>query len=68
MPDYYLTNQPASAGVHEVHQDGCTYLPGPDDRTFLGKHGECHDAVEAARQIQRNVDGCFYCATKCHTR
>ena len=70
MPNYCVRTvaQPGS-GDHEVHdlasQYGC--LPHPSNQRNLGWHADCASAVRAARSIYSDVNGCFYCANRCHT-
>jgi len=65
---YYVNKNPQPTGEHEVHAEGCDYLPRSENRIYLGNFVDCADAVRAAREIYRNVDGCYYCIRDCHTR
>ena len=67
---HYFVNQNAQiSGEHEVHKEGCPYLPAPSNRVNLGLHEHCSTAVAEARRCHyRNVDGCFWCCNDCHTR
>lgn len=47
MPNYYVNNRAQSNGDHEVHKGDCTFLP--SDKTYLGNHPNCRDAVRKAR-------------------
>lgn len=66
MSSYYVNNRPQLTGEHEVHKDGCAYLP--TERTYLGEFFNCKEAVVAARSYYSKVDGCFWCSKDCHTR
>lgn len=68
MPRYYVNQRAQSTGEHEVHKEGCTYLPEPQNRKDLGFHPDCHSAVREAKKTYDNVDGCFFCCNPCHTR
>jgi hypothetical protein len=66
MENYYVNNDAQSTGEHEVHKDGCSYMP--RNKTYLGLYTNCAAAVQKARTVFSNVDGCYYCCNACHTR
>lgn len=68
MARYYVNKNAQANGDHEVHRQGCSYMPGESSRIYLGEFDSCHPAVRAARQHYRQVDGCFYCSKECHTQ
>lgn len=37
---YYVHTQPAADGDHEVHRDGCSWMPMPENRKYLGDFAE----------------------------
>ena len=57
-------------GEHEVHNldASCPHLPKPENQRDLGSHPSCSEAVMAASELYKNVDGCAYCAPKCNIR
>ncbi len=55
-------------GKHEVHKTSCNFLPDVENRTSLGIFENCNEAIGKAKEFYDNVDGCFYCCKKCHTR
>ena len=65
--NYYVNSQAQRNGDHEVHKDGCTYLPSVLNRTYLGVFDSCVDAVKEARTHYSQVNGCYYCSRACHT-
>ena len=65
---YYLNRNPQSDGYHEVQQEGCSFLPNPANRIFLGNFASCEEAMVEARKYFSKVDGCFYCSRPCHHR
>lgn len=71
MPNFILNSNAQSNGDHEVHNTttGCSYMPAASSQIDLGWHSDCHGAVtEAKRRYPHNkVNGCYYCATDCHT-
>lgn len=67
MANYYVNSNAQANGDHEVHRDGCDYMPAPENRISLGPHPNCHSAVAAAKKIYRQSNGCYYCSKECHT-
>lgn len=68
MAKYYVNRNAQPTGEHEVHKQGCSYMPAPQNCAYLGDFTNCHDAVAEARKRYSNVDGCYYCCNDCHTR
>jgi hypothetical protein len=66
MSKYYVNDNAQPTGEHEVHTQNCMYLP--ENRTYIGEYSNCHDALNKARTIYTNVDGCSYCSPACHTK
>jgi hypothetical protein len=64
--NYYVNNNAQPNGDHEVHSDGCTYMP--TNKTYLGSFNNCQDAVKAAKSYHTQVNGCAYCSSACHTQ
>lgn len=56
---------------HEVHNldasPPCGHLPNQANRLSLGEHQNCSTAVQKAQRTYSSANGCFYCATACHT-
>jgi hypothetical protein len=68
MRVYYVNKYPQPNGDHEVHKDGCTFMPRHEHRLFLGSHDNCHDAVKESKKKHFNQsNGCFSCSYECHT-
>jgi hypothetical protein len=65
MANYWVNNNAQANGDHEVHKDGCTWMP--SSKTYLGDFGSCQQAVVKARQVYRQSNGCAFCAPGCHT-
>jgi len=66
--DYYYVNKNAqSNGDHEVHKEGCDYLPETNNRISLGSFSNCREAVEKAEEHFTQVNGYYYCSIECHT-
>lgn len=68
MDYYYVNKNEQPTGEHEVHKDGCRFMPAPENRIYLGYFSDCSDAVKKAKEYYREVDGCYYCCPRCHTR
>ena len=68
MANYYVNRNVQLNGDHEVHTHLCTYLPAEANRIYLGTFNTCHDAVREARKHYAQVNGCYWCATACHTQ
>ena len=66
MAKYYVNQNAQSNGDHEVHKDGCSYMP--VYKKYLGDFSNCKDAVKEAKKTYNKADGCYYCANECHTR
>lgn len=69
MPTYCVNKVAQSKGDHEVHDVSTDKwcLPIPSNRQDLGRHETCSSAVQAAKVYFRQVNGCRWCATACHT-
>ena len=67
MKNYYVNKNAQSNGDHEVHAEGCSYLPNSENRIFLGYFSTCSEAVREARNHYSQVNGCYFCSRACHT-
>lgn len=67
MTNYYMNQNPQASGDHEVHREGCSWMPAPQNRRYLGSYMSCHDAVQDAKAIDPDADGCAHCSPECHT-
>jgi hypothetical protein len=66
---YYYVNKNAQAnGDHEVHRDGCQWMPADANRIYLGNFSNCTEAVTAAKRHYTQVNGCATCSPSCHTQ
>ena len=68
MANYYVNMNPQPSGDHEVHKEGCSFMPAEENRKYLGSFDNCHDAVQEAKKYYPTTDGCYYCSPECHTR
>ena len=67
MASYYVNKSAQPNGDHEVHKAGCSFLPGADQRIYLGDFARCQPALKKAGEHYRDVNGCYYCSKECHT-
>lgn len=67
MSNYYVNRNEQPNGDHEVHTDGCSWMPAAHNRINLGDFSSCHSAVNQAKNHYVQVNGCYYCANECHT-
>ena len=68
MAKYYVNKNPQGNGDHEVHKEGCNWMPLIDYRIYLGEFNNCRDAVTSAKVYYSLADGCHYCCPECDLR
>lgn len=68
MARYYVNKNAQSNGDHEVHKSGCSFMPAPENRIYLGDFESCFPAVRKAKDHYDQVNGCYYCSKACHTQ
>jgi hypothetical protein len=67
MAKYYVNDNKQNNGDHEVHNENCMYLSLIKSKTDLGNHYFCNSAVEKAKTIYSQSNGCYHCSNYCHT-
>lgn len=67
MAKYYVNSNAQSNGDHEVHKEGCSYMPSTENRLYLGDFITCQGAVLEAKKRYPKSNGCYYCSNACHT-
>jgi hypothetical protein len=67
MDHYYVNNRAQENRDHEVHKEGCIYLPVITDKLYLGMHINCQEAVKEALKFYKRSNGCKTCCPECHT-
>lgn len=73
MPQYIVNKNSQPNGDNEVHKYPRSLCnkhdyPSPSNQVSLGTHLSCHGAVRRAKELgYRRANGCYYCATECHT-
>jgi hypothetical protein len=68
MPSYYKNRNAQWNGDHEVHKDGCSWMPSRENQQYLGEFQSCYGAVAKARETDPSADGCIHCSPACHSR
>jgi len=70
MPKYYVNKNAQPTGEHEVHKEGCSYMPSTQNAEYLGVFLDCYGAVAEAKRVHPNwdIDGCAHCSPDCHTK
>lgn len=63
MSKYYVNKN----NDHEVHKDGCSYMPLSENRIYLWEFDSCKDAVKEAKKTYSSANWCYYCSNDCHT-
>ena len=67
MAHFYVNTNAQANGDHEVHEQGCSFMPHASNRIYLGDFTNCHAAVREAQKTYRTANGCYYCARPCNT-
>ena len=67
MAAYYVNKQAQANGDHEVHLDGCSYMPEESNKEYLGEFDDCAGAVREAKKRHPKSNGCYWCSRGCHT-
>ncbi len=67
MSRYYVNRNAQGNGDHEVHKDGCSHMPKPENRIYLGRFDNCRGAVREAKKRYQKSNGCYFCCRECHT-
>lgn len=68
MARYYVNKHAQANGDHEVHKDGCSFMPAQENRLYLGEFSTCGPAVTAAKVQYASADGCAFCIPECNKR
>ena len=63
--NYYVTKEMDTHGKHEVHREGCPYLPAPEACEHLGRLLSSFSAVAVARKLYDKINGCLHCTPEC---
>lgn len=66
MKHYYVNSVPQPNGDHEVHCEGCLWMPSINNRIYLGCFASSKEALAAAKWRYSGADGCMYCCPEIH--
>lgn len=68
MNHYYFNNNTDNKGNHEVHTSDCSYIPAPNNRTYIGYCTDCKDAIIKVKNEYplKSFDGCYWCCRSCN--
>lgn len=68
MANYYVnTNRQSGSGYnHEVHKEGCPWMPSVLNRRYLGWFSTDAEALKAAKSYYDDADGCVHCCPSIH--
>jgi hypothetical protein len=66
MARYYVNKNAQPSGDHEVHKEGCSFMPAAENRLYLGDFSSCHPAVREAEKYYTSADGCYFCCKDCN--
>lgn len=58
---YYLGIKPRTNSFHQVHKEGCPFLPEKEKRIYLGVYAKGQDALGEARSYLNKSEGCRFC-------
>jgi len=62
-----MNKNPQKNNDHEIHKSSCNHLPKEENQYELGLFADCHKALEKAKIIDKNADGCLFCSPNCHS-
>ena len=65
---FFATKITSDEKVSTIHMSICDYLPSPSNAIELGEFYSCGDALEAAKKIDKNSNGCFHCCLLSYTK
>jgi hypothetical protein len=68
MARYYVNKNAQANGDHEVHTTGCSFMPKPENRIYLGDCDSCHPAVLEAKKHSAQSNGCAFCSSAYYTQ
>ncbi len=63
---YYVAIRPQTNDQHNVHKEGCPFLPEAARRIFLGIFQSPKDAVEEGSKYFSRSNKCLFCSKEHH--
>ena len=64
MEKYYVNRNAQSGGEHEVHKEGCDWMP--DTPIYLGILRRLLGGDKKGENLFPDVDGCYWCCNESH--
>lgn len=61
MTRYFINRNAQPNGYHEVHAEGCQFLPSAENMIYLGEFSSRFGALQAAKTQFAQVSGCHFC-------
>ncbi len=61
MIRFYVSKVPSKDGLHEIHVQGCEWMPVEGGRLFLGMCSTSNQAAAIAQNLFRKVCPCSCC-------
>lgn len=61
---YFLNRREQEGREHEMHMEGCSHMPAEKNLIPLGVFVTMEDAMEKAKTIFPQVDGCYFCCRR----
>lgn len=65
MKKYFLDKRSLLNGYFPVHKEGCAFLQDKNTSRYIGSFDSCYAALNRARMINANSDGCYFCIKNC---
>jgi hypothetical protein len=63
---YIMNTSKTDGRYHEVHHDDCSYKPDTYNQAVIGIYFSDRDAMNAAKILYSDADGCYYCMPSEH--
>ena len=65
---YYYNRNSNKNNKHEIHRQGCAYMPKEKNKMKIGLADDCHKAIIKAKERTgiEKFDGCAYCCSECN--
>jgi len=65
MSAYYVRIRPQLNGTYSVHNEDCPFIPGREERIFLGEFRSFKEAAAKAELYFPEISCCNYCSGEC---
>ena len=61
MLTYHVHKVKMASGDHEVHAENCEWCPPAEHTNCVGEFDSSENAMEAARKLYPEANGCHHC-------